>query len=409
MFTKRLLLSVGLASCLVTASAVMIARAGEPAPASPRVVWSVQFGSDNSDIAWAAARDADGNVAVVGETRGNFEGSCQGERDAIVAVFDAEGEELWRHQFGTEVDDYAEAVAPDADGGWYVGATFNTSTPYSEDNVFDVVLIHFDADGNELWRRDEDGDDFQAFASAVSDADGNAYFCFGMDRADRSATGVTVVSYDADGQERWRSDITNVSTTSPAVAVDSGGNCYVGCTGPADGPERAIVVKLDANGAEVWRAALSDQADHPDSRCEGLDVTPDGSPLLLALGRIVPVGKAPNITWADGVGCTAASFADGKLQAGSPIVPGIGWNSAIDMACGASGEIFVSGMGSGGFVAGFAPGGGCQWLWTGSDDLEPWTIGELTATPAGCLATGAFSAGEDRGSDAFAVILSPGG
>jgi len=404
----RSIVTAGLAVALIAPLTIMTAWAGEPTPAAPRVVWSVQFGSDNSDVAWAAARDADGNVAVVGETRGNFKGACQGDRDAIIAVFNAEGEELWRHQFGTEDTDYAEAVASDADGGWYVAATVNTSTPDSNANVHDVALLHFDADGNLLWRRDEDGEDFQSSATVVSDADGNAYFCFDMGRADRSAAGVTVVHYEAGGSERWRSDITDVSVDLPVVAVDATGNCYVGCTGLADGSSRAMVVKLDTTGEEAWRAALSDQADHPDSTCEGIDVAPDGDPVLLALGSIVPVGEAPSITWADRVGCVAARFVGGKLQAGSPIVPGIGWRSAVDIACGAGGEIFVSGLGSNGFIAGFAPGGGCEWLWTGTDNLTPWTVGELTATPIGCLATGAFFAGDERGSDAFAVILSSG-
>lgn len=129
MFTMRSIVAAGLAVASVFTLTVMTAWAGEPSPAAPRVVWSVEFGTDRSDTAWAAARDAEGNVAVVGETYGDFEGACQGERDAIIAVFNAEGEELWRHQFGTEAEDYAEAVAPDTDGGWYVAATFNSSPP----------------------------------------------------------------------------------------------------------------------------------------------------------------------------------------------------------------------------------------------------------------------------------------
>ena len=272
-----------------------------------------------------------------------------------------------------------------------------------------MILIHYDAEGNELWRRAEDGEDLQMCSAVVADAEGNAYFCFGMARADESAAGVTVVSYNTAGRKQWESDITGVSNIMPAVAVDADGNCYVGCNGPDDGSERAMAVKLDADGTEVWRAALSDQADHPDSSCEGLDLAPDGAPVALARGPIVPIGEAPNITWADDVGCVAADFTNGELQAGSPIVPGIRWNLAIDIACGPGGEIFVSGLGNGGFVAGFAPGGGCEWLWTGTDEWKPWTVGELTATPAGCLAAGGYAIDEERGSEAFAVILSPGG
>jgi hypothetical protein len=89
-------------------------------------VWARQFGSSQGDEATSLAPDGAGGVFISGWTRGGLMGPSAGGADAWLARFDSAGNLTWARQFGTDQDDYANSVAFDGAGrvfvsGWTAG------------------------------------------------------------------------------------------------------------------------------------------------------------------------------------------------------------------------------------------------------------------------------------------------
>lgn len=114
--------------------------------------WLRQWGTVNAEHGYSLATDAAGNVYLSGYTTGTLYGPKLGERDAILAKFDAAGNPLWSRQFGTAGHDQAWGVAMGADGNIYVGGE---ATGPLHDNthqgLLDIFLAKYTPAGTRLW------------------------------------------------------------------------------------------------------------------------------------------------------------------------------------------------------------------------------------------------------------------
>ncbi len=69
--------------------------------ASGTYLWTQQLGTNGSDLVFGVDVDSQGNAVIIGETAGDLAGSNQGESDLFIGRFDADGNLLWKGQFGT--------------------------------------------------------------------------------------------------------------------------------------------------------------------------------------------------------------------------------------------------------------------------------------------------------------------
>ena len=114
------------------------------------LLWIRQIGTDVEDRANALAPDGAGGAIVAGVTRGNLGGQNAGSQDAFLARYDSAGNQIWIRQVGTTSTDWANGLEPDGTGGvWIAGATFG-SLGGPNAGSWDVILAHYDSDGNEL-------------------------------------------------------------------------------------------------------------------------------------------------------------------------------------------------------------------------------------------------------------------
>src|SRR5205814_7690937 len=118
--------------------------------------------------------DALGGVYVAGYTSGSFDGAPPrgGGRDIFVLKFDADGNRQWSSQYGVaERLAFADGLAPDPDGGVYVGG--QTDHP---ENRFrgdaDALVLRFAPDGRMLWARKVDGGYYEVGQDVVADRTG---------------------------------------------------------------------------------------------------------------------------------------------------------------------------------------------------------------------------------------------
>ncbi len=115
-------------------------------------VWLQQFGSDGWDEG-SSVTAANGVVYVVGFAAGDFEGhTLTGDKDIIVAAFDANGALIWSDQVGTSLNDKGADVQVDEAGNLYV-IGFSDGALAGSAGAFDVVVMMYDANGVMVWAR----------------------------------------------------------------------------------------------------------------------------------------------------------------------------------------------------------------------------------------------------------------
>jgi hypothetical protein len=200
-------------------------------------ILTVQYGTYGSEPAAGLAVDGDDNVYAVGWTNGTFPGeTAAGGWDAYVRKFDANGNALWTHQFGSNESDLGRAVTVDPfDNVWIVGDMFVDVAQPSEVHT-DIFLLKLDSQGNEVASVQFGGPSFElAQVGAVVTADplGNVW-TIGITQG--ALPGQTQVGshdlfltiHDSNGEERFVTQFgTDQLDWAGAIATGPSGSVYL--------------------------------------------------------------------------------------------------------------------------------------------------------------------------------------
>lgn len=225
--------------------------------ASGDELWTHQFGTFDPDGILGMSGDTSG-IYVAGQVRGALPGQTSlGSYDAYVRKYDGNGNELWTRQFGTIGADAATSISAHASGIYVTGWTYDAFPGETTNGLWDVFLRKYDASGNALWTRQFGTQFFDQGVSVFAD-DSGVYLTGVM----RNQTFVR--KYDIAGNEQWTNEIVasrNASgqSASPSGLTVSGSSVYV--SGAASGAlvgetssggSDAFLVKYDANGNHQW-------------------------------------------------------------------------------------------------------------------------------------------------------------
>jgi hypothetical protein len=227
--------AVGGAQGLQDVFVVVIDEAGQE-------VWRRQFGSALNDWAEAVAVGPDGRIAVVGYTGGALAAPSAGDWDAFVVVLDADGEPLWQRQFGSAQADLALAAAFDPAGDlWVVGAT-NGALFGPLAGAYDAFALRFDPEGETRWSLQDGTAGFDAYLGVAIDPDGYVLLAGTTDAAwhgpHAGLTDAVAAKLDPAGGLVWAHQIgTPGLDDAYGIAVDGAGRSYLagGTTGVIDG------------------------------------------------------------------------------------------------------------------------------------------------------------------------------
>jgi hypothetical protein len=252
------------------------------------LLWTRQFGTVTSDLAFGVAADADGNATVVGFTFGDLGGPNTGGEDAFVRSYDANGDLRWTRQFGTAVFDTANAVAADASGNLYVAGGTEGGIGGPNAGSLDALLRAYDANGGVRWTRQFGTGLFDVAQSVAVDAAGNAYVAGNtrgaLGGANAGNSDAFVIVYDATGGLRWSRQFgTSSEDLTTGVAVDADGTVYVtgyttgALVGANAGGEDAFVRSYDVDGVLRWTRQFGSSGD---DRARGIATDPDGHPYV---------------------------------------------------------------------------------------------------------------------------------
>ncbi|MBL8525806.1 MAG: hypothetical protein JNN20_19155, partial [Betaproteobacteria bacterium] len=197
------------------------------------------------DVPSAMVMDAGGNIYVTGTS-----GNTAGTTDYLTVKYDSAGTEIWRRSLNSNLggsEAFALALAPDGD---VVVTGYGGTAGGSE-----YMTIRYASDGTEKWRvaMDPGPNRIAAGYSIVIGSDNSTYVT-GVALIGPNYDYVTV-KYNAAGTELWRTASQGGPDTqdySYLLSLDGDGNVIVGGYSTARN-YNFLIVKLDANGAELWR------------------------------------------------------------------------------------------------------------------------------------------------------------
>lgn len=141
--------------------------------ASGNLLWTRQLGTTSDDECNAVSADALGNVYISGETEGSLGGPNAGDYDAFVSKYDAAGDLLWTRQFGTTGKDISHAVSIDGLGDVYISGEIAGGLGGTGADAF---VTKYDAAGNLLWLHQFGTMSGNISYGVSADGHGNVYF-----------------------------------------------------------------------------------------------------------------------------------------------------------------------------------------------------------------------------------------
>lgn len=148
-------------------------------------LWSLAFGSEDTERGTGVATDAAGNVYVMGtfDATLSIDGTShtsRGMSDIFLAKYSPEGVYQWSRSFGSAANDFGAMLATDADGNISLAGTFAETIHVGTDQFTsageaDIFIASWEPDGTHRWTLPYGGTG-NDFASALHyDAGDNLY------------------------------------------------------------------------------------------------------------------------------------------------------------------------------------------------------------------------------------------
>jgi hypothetical protein len=209
--------------------------------------WNRTWDGSPDDHGYGVWGDGSGNVYTCGETYR----SGTGHRDMVLVKWDAAGNRLWNRTWGGIYHENANGIWGDSEGNVYTCGQMETLGSGS----WDIVLVKWNATGNQVWNRTWDGSPDDHGHGVWGDGSGNVYTCGETYRSGTSYRDMVLVKWDAAGNRLWnRTWGGNAYDGAEKVWGDSAGNIYTcGYTASfGNGGLDMVLVKWDAAGNRQW-------------------------------------------------------------------------------------------------------------------------------------------------------------
>ena len=217
------------------------------------VLWAVRYSgnSEGENIAQAVTADGLGNVYVTG---GGPEAHFW---DIATVKYNALGVQQWVARWGGEagLHDGGNAIAADEAGnvfvaGWTMG----------EDRCYDIVILSYSAQGEERWIRRYEGPPGQVYASltdmGLALAPSGSLYAAMTTSGEDSSEDILVLRLDSEGGEIWRDKFAGPmgsDNSFRAMAVDPSGALIVGGVSDGWGTETdLLILKYGSAGYQDW-------------------------------------------------------------------------------------------------------------------------------------------------------------
>lgn len=231
---------------------------------SGNLKWAKRLGGSYVDAFYSVTAVAGGVIAVgsSGSLAGDF-GTSKGNNDAVIAMFDLNGDLKWAKNFGGAGDDGFDSVTAVAGGVIAAGYSWSTDGGFGNAGGGDAIIAMFDLSGASKWVRNFGGSGDEGLSSVTAVAggviavggsgSGTGYF---ENMGDHDAI---ILMYDLSGNLKWAESLGGDGRDYfGSVTAVAGGVIAVGHSGSNTdhfqgiGGYDAIIAMFDLNGTLKW-------------------------------------------------------------------------------------------------------------------------------------------------------------
>ena len=281
----------------------------------PAATFSVnQAATTGTTTAKASAVDASGNIYVIGNATGDFNNQInQGSQDSYLTKYDSAGHVVWQKLLGSAGSANGYGLALDPSGGVVVtgASTAQLMTTSISNGNNDAFVARYNANGEQSWIKQ-----IQTLATNQSntvsvDASGNIYIggsvsggVIGAGEVAQSKGDAFLAKFDPTGKLLSDTQFgTSGNDSVAATATSADGSLYVASVQNG----RAIVAKYaggDINAAPLWSQDMGDLA--PGGGIGGLTVSN---------GKVYVSGTTSNANLTASGSASIAAAASGGMDA----------------------------------------------------------------------------------------------
>ncbi|EMY77011.1 beta-propeller repeat protein [Leptospira weilii serovar Ranarum str. ICFT] len=237
-------------------------------------IWTKQVGAPGGTLSVAGiAVDPNGNLYVVGNTKGDFAGPHSSEQDMFLIKFNSDGTQVWAKQtggVGEKFLTYPAGIVVDTFGNSYIAGT--STGPFGGPRIGrNGFIVKFDTDGNQVWVQQIAIAGGQVYSNAVTvdKVTGHIYMTGQVsgNLATDTIPGIGhfdlfILKYDSDGNREFFAQLGRALSwvEGASISVDPLSNVFVG--GNSNGNLessaetgrnfRGTLVKYDSSGVLQW-------------------------------------------------------------------------------------------------------------------------------------------------------------
>lgn len=334
------------------------------APEAGTLLWNTFLGGGDFEAPRGMARDASGNIYLIGRSNSNWGApvnAFSGYQDAFVAKLDSNGNLIWNTFLGGNFFDEGIGIAVDVSGNIYA-AGWSPASWGSPINGFaggysDGWVAKLNSSGARLWNTFLGGSGLDWGTGVAVDASGNLYIAGGG----TATWGTPIKSFSGGysdafmlmlnngGARMWNTFLGGGGEDdSNDIAIDAGGNLYVvGRSDAAWGSpvhaytsgDDAYAAKLNSGGTRLWNTFMGAAGD---------DVANDA--MVDAAGNLYLAGKSAS-TWgppvnpiAAGGDAFAAKLNTGGVRLWNTFMGGGAADEGFGITVDTSGNVYVAGQ-----------------------------------------------------------------
>ena len=216
------------------------------------IVWQKDYGGEADGRFYCPIQTGDDEYVILGDIAASY---ARDEEDIYLVKIDGEGNEIWSHTYGGRGMDSGCMVRQTVDGGFILVG--HRADEFSSGGLYqsDIVLIKTDAEGNEVWTRTY-GDEILYVGWGVAQTPDGGYILAGWEAKTIPDRDVIAIKTDEVGEVEW----TRTWDLDPGdrdggfdlILTADGHVVIAGIASMDDGPRRAVLIKVDLDGNEVW-------------------------------------------------------------------------------------------------------------------------------------------------------------
>jgi hypothetical protein len=197
--------------------------------------WTKLLGTSSSDIANALTTGSDGAIYVSGSTESNLDGQTNnGYSDAFITKYLPNGTKSWTKLLGGSSYDSANALTTGSDGAIYVsGSTYGNLDGQTNNGDRDAFITKYLADGTKSWTKLLGGSNDDSASDLTTGSDGAIYVSgstYGnLDgQTNNGDSDAFITKYLPDGTKSWTKLLGSSSNDyATALTTGSDGAIYV--------------------------------------------------------------------------------------------------------------------------------------------------------------------------------------